>query len=149
TLEQAQELWTQYLETGALPPADERALLEELLNHPDWREKFLQDKQLHGALGAHGRNAADAATFQQSVTDRLAAESNGRRFISGVRRKIQTENVQPIQDAPTTQTGAPSARRSKVLRSARMRNQQTGWTPTLSIAAIAALALLGILFFAM
>ena len=138
--EHIQELWTQYLSGEDLAPGDERELLAALRADPDLRAKLFADERLDGMLHAAGRGNEDADSFSRSVSDRLAAEGSGRKFISGVRKKVQVEAEQR-QPASSTRT-TRSLRRS--------RRSIEAWSPAaLAVAAIAALVVLGIVFHVM
>jgi WD40 repeat protein len=133
--ERIQELWSQYLAGEELSPADERELLAAMKNDGNLRAQLLNDERLDGMLHAAGRGKEDAESFTRSVADRLAAENTGRKFISGVRKRVQLESGQNAAAAPPRSTRRPLRRRSE------------SWSPvSLAIAAIVALAALGIAF---
>jgi len=87
--ERIRDLWASLTAGDRLGDAEQRELLEALSADPKLRAQLMDDQDLDSALRALGQGGHEADSFLRDVTDRLAAESTGDRFIHGVMTRVE------------------------------------------------------------
>ena len=103
-----EELWSRWITSGPLSPAEERELATALGEDAALRDELLADQRLEGALQALGRGRLDQEAFARQFTKRVAAERDGRGFVSSVERRMRAEGVLVNGSHGGPATAAPS-----------------------------------------
>jgi hypothetical protein len=87
-----EELWTRCLVDAPLSADEQRDLAEAMAEDEAIRNDFLGDQRIDGALCALGRSASDQHAFARQFAERVAAEKNGRGFVSAVERQLAAQS---------------------------------------------------------
>jgi hypothetical protein len=93
-----EELWARWLADGQLDGDEQRALAEALAEDEELRTELLGDQRVDGALAALGRTASDGDAFTRRFAERVAAERDGRGFVSAVERRLMTQRRSLARD---------------------------------------------------
>jgi hypothetical protein len=88
-----EDLWLQFLASGALTTDERQDLLRALETDPQFRKTVLDDAELHGVLRAFWRSDQDAEGFLKGVSDFLSADSDESRFIRRLDTRMQKEGL--------------------------------------------------------
>jgi hypothetical protein len=83
-----EELWSRWLADGKLTPDEQESLIGALADDAAVRSELLGDQRIEGALCALGRSASDGHSFARRFAERVAAERDGRGFVSSVERQL-------------------------------------------------------------
>lgn len=86
-----EDLWARYLVDAPLDGGERQELAAALADDEGLRNDFLADQRIDGALCALGRSAADEHTFARQFAERVAAERDGRGFVSAVERQLAAQ----------------------------------------------------------
>jgi hypothetical protein len=85
------DLWARWLADGQLDRDEQRELAEALAGDEGMRDDVLGDQRIDGALSALGRSASDGNAFARRFAERVAAERDGRGFVSTVERRLAAQ----------------------------------------------------------
>jgi hypothetical protein len=85
------DLWARWLADGQLPPDEEQELARALSEDEAARAEWFQDQRIEGALCALGRTTSEGDSFARRFAERVAAERDGRVFVSSVARRIEAQ----------------------------------------------------------
>jgi hypothetical protein len=88
-----EELWARWLADGALALDEQQELATALADDESVRNDFLGDQRIEGALCALGRSASDGNAFARRFAERVAAERDGRGFVSSVERQLAAQSL--------------------------------------------------------
>jgi len=86
-----EQLWTRWLADGQLGEGEQRELAQALADDEVLRGELLGDQRIDGALAALGRSASEGNAFARRFAERVAAERDGRGFVSSVERQLVAE----------------------------------------------------------